>query len=127
MNKVILRGNLVAAPEARQVGKNNTPFAKFRIGVNEGKRAKPVFVDVETWETTAEVCEKYLNKGSPVLIEGRLALDEWEDKTTKKNRSRVFVVAHAVEFLGKTSGEDDAPAENTQSDTSVADDDDVPF
>ena len=118
MNKVILKGNLVADPEARSVGAKSTPLTKFRLAVNDFK--KTVFIDVDTWEKTAQNCAKFLTKGSPVLVEGRLELDEWEDQG--KKRSKVYVVGTNVEFLGKS---DDAP--KSESTNSVEDDDDVPF
>ena len=119
MNKVIIKGNLVADPESRKVGQNKVDLTKFRCAVNDFK--KTVYVDVEAWEKTAANCAKYLKKGSPVLIDGRLNLDEWEAEG--KKRSRLTVVANNVEFLGKLNGEseDSAPA------TSIQEDDDVPF
>jgi single-strand DNA-binding protein len=61
---------------------------------------KPVFVDVVVWDRQAENCAKYLSKGSPVLVEGRLQLDEWTSKEGEK-RSKLRVRANTVQFLGK--------------------------
>jgi single-strand DNA-binding protein len=121
MNKVIIKGNLVADPEARQVGQNKTDLSKFRVAVNDFK--KTVYVDVEAWEKTAANCNKYLKKGSPILIDGRLNLDEWE--TEGKKRSRLTVVANNVEFLGKLNGDD--TSSDKRENKSVEDDDDIPF
>jgi single-strand DNA-binding protein len=124
MNKTILKGNLVADPESKTVGANNTPLTKFRLAINEYK--KTVFVDVETWEKTAENCAKFLNKGSPILVDGRLALDEWESEG--KKRSRIFVVANSVEFLGKLNSEDAKSGASSESPPQkTTDEDDVPF
>lgn len=129
MNKVILKGNLVANPESREVGQNKTALTKFRVAVNDFK--KTVYVDVETWEKTAKNCEQYLTKGSPILLEGRLNLDEWE--TDGKKRSRITVVASNVEFLGKLSAENEketpepSAATDSSANAGIGDDDDVPF
>ena len=119
MNKVILKGNLVADPETRQVGEKKVSLTKFRIAVNDFK--KTVYVDTETWEKTADNCAKYLKKGSPILVDGRLNLDEWETNEGQK-RSRLTVVASNVEFLGKLNGDSDTP--NTKP---TQENDDVPF
>jgi len=120
MNKVIIKGNLVKDPESRQVGANKTDLAKFRLAVNDYK--KTVYVDVEAWEKTAANCSKYLKKGSPVLIDGRLNLDEWE--TEGQKRSRLTVVANNVEFLGKLNSDEDKETPNP---TVEDDDSDIPF
>lgn len=124
MNKVIVKGNLVADPEVREIGEKKTPLTKFRVAVNEFK--KTVFVDIETWDKTAQNCGKYLQKGSPVLIDGRLALDEWQTQDGNK-RSRLFVVGNSVEFLGKLTSDDDAGDKAADVTTDISEDDDVPF
>jgi single-strand DNA-binding protein len=57
------------------------------------------FVDIEAWGRQAEVIGQYLKKGRPVLIEGRLRLDTWEDKNTHQKMSKLKVVLEAFSFL----------------------------
>jgi len=125
MNKVILNGNLTADSEGISVGSQNKSLTKFRIAVNGMDKANPTFVNIETWEKTADNCAKYLSKGSPVLVEGRLAISSWEDDDGKK-KSRMFVVGNSVEFLGKLK-DDASPASPKADVSSSQDDDEVPF
>jgi single-strand DNA-binding protein len=81
-NKVILVGNLTRDPEIRYVN-SGSAVTKFRIAVNPNKRdAKPedtMYVDIVAWERLAETCNTYLKKGSPVLVEGRLSIRQYDD------------------------------------------------
>jgi len=108
-NKVILLGNLTRDPELRFTPKG-TAVAKLglavnRVWTNEGgeKKEEVTFVDVDVFGRTAENCGQYLKKGRPVLIEGRLKLDQWDDKQSGQKRSKLGVVAETVQFLGGKS------------------------
>jgi single-strand DNA-binding protein len=69
------------------------PQAVTRHWTEEGqKHEETTFVDVTLWGRQAEIAQQYLRKGSPVLIEGRLQLDPWDDKQTGQKRSRPRVV-----------------------------------
>jgi len=103
MNKVILLGNLTKNPELRPVG--NTQVCKLGLAVNrkfkdkDGNLQEEVcFIDINTWGATATFCEKYLKKGMPLLVEGRLKFESWE-KDGKTN-SRHTITAERVELLG---------------------------
>jgi single-strand DNA-binding protein len=105
-NRVILMGNLTRDPERRYTPKG-TAVAEFAIAVNRtyttesGEKKDEVhYFDIVVWGRTAENCAQYLSKGRPVLIEGRLQQDRWEDKETHKTRSRVRIQADNVQFLG---------------------------
>ena len=63
---------------------------------------EPVFVDVTLWARTAEVANEFLSKGSPVLIEGRLKLESWEQEGQK--RSRLKIIGERMQMLGRKSG-----------------------
>jgi len=63
------------------------------------EREEVCFVDVEVWGRQAESCASYLSKGSPVFVEGRLRLDQWDDRDTGAKRSRLLVSAERVQFL----------------------------
>jgi len=104
-NKVILVGNLTRDPELRYTPKG-TAIAKIGLAVNRtwrtetGEQKEEVtFVDVDVFGRTAENVGQYMRKGSPILIEGRLRLDQWDDKQTGQKRSKLGVVAETVQFL----------------------------
>lgn len=137
-NKVILMGNLTRDPELRYTPKG-TAIAKLGLAINRvwtneagEKKEEVTFVDVDTFGRTAENCGKYLKKGRPVLIDGRLRLEQWDDKQTGQKKSKLGVVSEAVQFLGgKHDGEETpkrqsattpAPAESPETES-----DDVPF
>lgn len=104
LNRVILMGNLTRDVELRPVGDGNV--GNFGIAVNRKFRTQSgedreevTFVDCEIWGRRAEALARYLHKGSPVLIEGRLKLDQWQDKDGG-NRSKLKVVVENFEFVG---------------------------
>ena len=116
-NKVILVGNLTRDPELRYTPKG-TAIAKIGLAVNRvwrtetGEQKEEVtFVDVDVFGRTAENVGQYMRKGRPIMIEGRLRLDQWDDKQTGQKKSKLGVVAETVQFLGSpTGGEGGAPA-----------------
>jgi single-strand DNA-binding protein len=98
MNTVQLIGRLTDDPKA-----DTTPTGKsvcrMRLAVPGFNRdAKPVFIDVETWNKLAEACDAHLDKGRRVSVTGRIAPDQWETDDRQK-RQRHHVVADNVEFL----------------------------
>ena len=116
-NKVILVGNLTRDPELRYTPKG-TAIAKIALAVNRNwrsesgeQREEVTFVDVDVFGRTAENVGQYMRKGRPILVEGRLRLDSWDDKNTGQKRSRLGVVAETVQFLGggREGGDDYAP------------------
>lgn len=103
-NRVILVGNLTRDPELRYIP-SGTAVTEVGLAVNDRRKTangewvdETTFVDVTLWGRTAEVASEYLNKGSSVLIEGRLKLDTWE-KDGKKN-SKLRVVGERMQMLG---------------------------
>lgn len=113
-NKVLLMGNLTKDPELRYTP-GGSAVTDFGLAINRAytsasgeKKDDTCFVEITVWAKQAESVSRYLQKGSPVFIEGRLQLDQWEDKETGKNRSRLKVVAERVQFLGgpKSGGSD---------------------
>ncbi len=104
-NRVILVGNLTRDPELRYIA-SGTAVTDIGLAVNDRRKnangewvEETTFVDVTLWGRTAEVASEYLSKGSPVLIEGRLKLDTWEDKDGQK-RSKLKVVCDRMQMLG---------------------------
>ena len=115
LNKVMLIGNLTRDPELRVTPKG-TAICTFSIAVNRkfkddsgGEREEVTYVDIEAWGKSGENISKYCTKGRPLFVEGRLRLDQWEDKTTKEKRSRMKVVLENFQFLGGGRGEGGAP------------------
>ncbi|HEY9173618.1 MAG TPA: single-stranded DNA-binding protein, partial [Verrucomicrobiae bacterium] len=109
-NKVILVGNLTRDPELRYTPKG-TAIAKIGLAVNRvwttetgEKKEEATFVDVDMFGRTAENVAQYMRKGSSLLVEGRLRLDQWDDKQTGQKRSKLGVVAEIVQFLGSPRG-----------------------
>ena len=105
-NKVILVGNLTRDPELRYTPKG-LAIAKLGLAVNRvwktetGENKEEVtFVDIDAFGKQAETIAQYLKKGSPLLMEGRLRLDQWDDKQTGQKRSRLGVVLEGFQFLG---------------------------
>jgi len=104
-NKVILVGNLTRDPELRYTPKG-LAIAKLGLAVNRtwksetGETKEEVtFVDIDSFGKQAETIGQYLKKGRQVLVEGRLRLDQWDDKQTGQKRSKLGVVMEAFQFL----------------------------
>lgn len=111
VNRVFLMGNLTRDVELKHTPTDQS-VATIGLAVNrtfktrEGEnREETTFVDCEAWGRTAEVMSQYLSKGRPVFIEGRLKLDQWEDRETGKNRSKLKVVIDNFEFVDARGGE----------------------
>lgn len=105
-NKVILIGNLTRDPEMRYTPKGMA-IAKIGLAVNRSWRTESgetkeevTFVDVDAFGRQAETLAQYMKKGSPLMVEGRLKLDQWDDKQTGQKRSRLGVVVENFQFLG---------------------------
>ena len=143
-NKVILMGNLTRDPELRYTPKG-TAVAKLGLAVNrvwrdtEGQQQdETTFVDVDAFGKQAETLGQYMQKGRPILVEGRLKLDQWEDKNTGQRRSKLGVILEKFTFVGgggvQAGGGGGAPQSPAPSPTSDVppfedgpSDDDVPF
>jgi single-strand DNA-binding protein len=107
-NHVVLLGNATRNPEISYTPQG-TAMAAFSLALNRtytvnGQKKEDVdFFDIQLWGKVAEVAEKYLKKGQPVLIAGRLSQDVWEDKNTHEKKSRVRVVGETMQLLGSKS------------------------
>jgi single-strand DNA-binding protein len=110
LNKVLLMGNLTRDPELRVTPKG-TSICQFSLAINRQfkmesgeTREEVIYVDIEAWGKQGETIAKYVTKGRPLFVEGRLRLDQWEDKNTKEKRSRMKVVLENFQFLGDSRG-----------------------
>ncbi len=145
-NRVILVGNLTRDIELRFTP-SGTPVTDMGMAVNERVKRNEQwtdevnYFDVTLWGRTAEIAGEYLSKGSPVLIEGRLKYDTWEQDGQK--RSKIKIVGERLQMLGSKSGGSGSQtphsqksqsqpamadvAADDQSGNAVPPDDDVPF
>ncbi len=137
-------GNLTRDPEVRYTS-SGTAIAKLGLAVNryyrnqEGQQQEETtFVDVDAFGKQAETIGQYLKKGRPIMVEGRLKLDQWDDKQTGQKRSKLGVTLENFQFLdsrnesgdgggsGGAQSSGSSPAK-TQGGGGFAEDDDVPF
>ncbi len=132
LNKVFLIGNLTRAPELRYTP-SGTAVADLRLAVNRNyttqggeKREETCFLTVVVWGKQAESSGEYLDKGSPVMVEGRLQTRDWETKDGQK-RNVVEVVAERVQFMGRGKTAGAAPTVPEAVEAHGEGDDEVPF
>lgn len=143
-NKVYLMGNLTRDPEVRTTP-SGLKIAKLGLAVNRRYRTRDnetkeetTYVDIDAFGPQADVLEKYCQKGSPLFVEGRLRLEQWQTNTGE-NRSKLSIVLENFQFIGgrgdNSSGElsgsttemsGKAPEDTTAGDR-FEEDDDIPF
>lgn len=106
-NKVYLMGNLTRDPEVRTTT-TGLKIAKLGLAVNRRYRTRDneqkeetTFVDIDAFGSQAEILERYCQKGSPLFVEGRLRLDQWQT-SSGDNRSKLTVVLENFQFLGSS-------------------------
>jgi len=112
INRVVLTGNLTRDPELRSL-QSGLSVCSMRIACNTRRKNnatgewedKPNYFDVTVWGAQGENCARFLAKGRPVALDGRLEWREWETQNGDKRQS-VEIVADAVQFLG---GREDGP------------------
>jgi single-strand DNA-binding protein len=151
-NKVILAGNLTRDPDLRYTPKG-TAVARITLAINRNWKTETgetkeevTFVEVDAFARQAEVIAQYMKKGRPLLVEGRLKLDQWEDKNTHQKQSKLKVTLESFSFIDSRGGGEGggggesprprpaapaaAPAsapETSEPEAPAAEDDDVPF
>jgi single-strand DNA-binding protein len=104
-NRVILLGNLTRDPDVRYL-QSGMAVCDIGLAVNDRRKnatgewvEETTFVEVTLWGRTAEVASEYLSKGSPLFVEGRLKLDNWEGQDGQK-RSKLRVVCERMQLIG---------------------------
>lgn len=135
LNKVILMGRLTRDPEIRYT-QNNTPVASYSIAVDRNyskdQDKQTDFIDIVSWNKSAEFVSKWFKKGSLIVVVGRLQVRKWQDKDGN-NRISYEVISEEVSFGGSKNDSDSsgsrANATIDAEDTEAADDDDgeMPF
>ncbi len=117
LNKIILVGRMVRDPELTQTS-NDIAVCKFTVAVNrpyqKDKEQKADFINVTAWRGTAEFVSKYFNKGSIIIVEGKLQNNDYTDKEGVKHYS-MQVVADGVNFGGSKSDNSSTPQAETNS------------
>jgi single-strand DNA-binding protein len=111
INRVVLTGNLTRDPELRSTA-SGMSVCSLRVACNTRRKNqstgewedKPNFFDVTVWGAQGENCARFLAKGRPVAIDGRLEWREWEERESGAKRQAIDIIADAVQFLG---GRDD--------------------
>jgi single-strand DNA-binding protein len=123
INRVLITGNLTRDPELRTLPSGNS-VCELRVAVNSRRKGqsgewedKPNYLDVVVWGAQGENVARYLEKGRPVAIDGRLDWSEWEKDGQK--RQAVKIIADAVQFL---AGPDAQAAPAGRSSISIDDD-----
>ena len=119
-NLVILMGHLTREPELRTTP-NGTAICNIGIAINRNwkdqngnNQSEVTYVDVTVFQRSAEYCARYLRKGSAVMVEGRLHLEQWEDRNGGGKRSRLSVVANAIRMIGDPNNQQTQQPQPTQ-------------
>jgi single-strand DNA-binding protein len=130
-NKVILMGNLTRDPESRTTP-NGQSVTNFSLAVNrtwkgqDGSTQESVnYIDCVAWGKTGEVIAQYMQKGRPILIDGRLEQRSWDDKESGQKRSKIEVTVENFNFVGGGDGGGSRGGSNSASATKKSDDDEV--
>ena len=145
INRVVMTGNLTRDPELRSTP-SGTSVCSLRVACNTRRKDasgdwvdKPNYFDVTVWGAQGENASRYLTKGRPVAIDGRLEWREWEAKDGSGTRQSIDIIADSVQFLGSRDGGENGSRYTPQSDVpaDTADfqrapaaqgtDDDIPF
>ena len=131
INRVVLTGNLTKDPELASIPDRDTAVCSLRVACNGRRKNRetgqwenqPNYFDVTVFGAQAENCAKYLKKGRPVAVDGRLRWREWTTQEGQK-RQAVDIIGESVQFLG---GRDDAGGGNGFSSSTQATESDVPI
>ena len=118
MNNVIITGRLTKDPELRQTQKGasvanlSVAVSEKRVGADGNSIENTIFIEVRAFNKAAENICKYFQKGSPILVLGKLQQDSWEDKSTGQKRNKHFVLLDRFEFMGSGRQEQKAGRNN---------------
>ena len=125
-NRVIIVGNLTRDPEHRNLVSGQA-VCRLGVATNRQFRNKQTgsmvqevcYIDVDVWGAQAESCRQYLQKGRPVLVEGRLKQDTWDDQASGQKRTKHSIVAERVVFLGNGASAEASFASSQEEDGGV--------
>ena len=127
MNKFIGLGNLTKDPELKEI-KSGKSVCTFSIAINNKVNNSVTYIDVETWNKSAQNCSRFLSKGRKVLIEGRLQLNTWQSQSGE-SRTKLFCIADLVTFLDKSENQDSSATQESKTVQQIEEDEfaDIPF
>lgn len=132
INKVILVGNLGQKPEIKVTG-SGLAVSKLRVATSDRRKdSDGAWNNVTEWHTAvvfgsqAENCEKFLDKGSQVYVEGRLQTNKWQDKDGN-DRWTTEIIANQVKFLSSKGAKPQATAPQTNDSQAFETEDEIPF
>jgi single-strand DNA-binding protein len=107
--------NLTRDPEMRRTGSGKS-VCDFGIAINDSytdaagnKQESTDFLEIVAWGGLADLCEKYIRKGSLVYVNARAKLETWDDKKTGEKRYKIRFVAKEVQFLDPKKKDDERP------------------
>jgi len=125
LNKFIGIGNLTKDPNLKELNEGKA-VCVLSVAINQGKDDKnPFYVDVQYWDNIARNCAKYLKKGRQVFIEGRMAINSWEDKNGNK-RQKFYCKGDAIRFLNSDQkSEQEQNIKNTQNEKESVKNEDI--
>jgi single-strand DNA-binding protein len=130
INRVVITGNLTADPELRSTP-NGKPVCSLRIACNTRRKSgeewvdKPNYFNVTVWGAQGENAARYLSKGRPVAVDGRLEWREWEQDGS--NRQAVDIIADSVQFLNSGNGAGNGGEERELATVGAGAEEDTPF
>lgn len=129
LNQTVIQGRLTREIETR-FAKSGTAVGNF--GVASNRKYKEVeevtFLDCTVFGKTCEIMAQHFNKGSQVLLRGRLKTESWDDRQTNQKKSKLVLIVEDFHFVGGGKTEPKAaPKQESAGKTSPIDDDDVPF
>jgi single-strand DNA-binding protein len=131
-NKCILLGNVTRNPDVRTIPGSGTPVAKFGLAVNRRYKSgndykdETCFIDIVAFGRLAEISGEYITKGVPVLVEGRLSFNTWEQEGVK--RSKHEIIAENIQLVErKNSGTYNNNTSSQEDTDKTVDEDDIPF
>lgn len=107
LNKCILVGNMTADPELRYT-RSGTAVVSLRIATSNSHKTKDgeireekLYINAVVWSKRAENCARYLKKGMPVFVSGRLISREWQDKNGQRKES-IDLNVEDIQFLNRS-------------------------
>lgn len=138
LNIVILQGNLTRDPELKAIG-GGSQVCEFGVAWNGTyttasgeKRENVCFAECKAWGKTGEIIVKYFTRGKPIIVQGEMRTESWDDKATGKKQSKTRIQVESFHFVGGKK-DDDAPRPNMtptpgkNGGAAPADDLDIPF
>lgn len=127
LNSVNLIGRLTRSPETKIIGTNNVCEFSVAFDIGFGDKKKTAFIECSAWQKNGDFVQANFDKGKEILIEGRLDYQQWEDKDTKKMRSKISIVANRCGFVGGKSDSSNSGSASTNNVAGSESEIEIPF